>query len=74
MLSFKSLNEEPALIDVELASPEIPKFHDQNDKFMGWFCKAEQVFVCYNLDDLEKFKMVIPRLQARLCTSMVEEL
>jgi len=54
------LNEEPALIDLELASREIPKFHGQNDKFMGWFSKVEQVFACYNLHELEKFKVVIP--------------
>jgi len=67
------LNEELALIDLELASREIPKFHGQKDKFMGSFSKVEQVFACYNLNDREKFKVVVPRLQTRMSTSMVEE-
>jgi len=35
MLSFRRLNEELALIDLELASLEIRKFYCQNEKFMG---------------------------------------
>jgi len=66
MLSFRRLNEELALIDLELASLEIPKFHGQNDKLMGWFSKVEQVFACYNLGDQAKFKVVILRLRG--CT------
>jgi len=37
------LNEELALIDLELASLEIPKFYGQNYKFMGWFSKVEKL-------------------------------
>ena len=61
MISFRMLNEELALIDLELASQEIPKFHGQNDKLIGWFSKVEKVFACNNLDVIEKFKVVIPR-------------
>jgi len=50
------------LIDLELASPEIPNVHGQNDEFIGWFSKVEQVFACRNLGDQEKFKVVFSRL------------
>jgi len=63
MFSSKTVNEEVALIYLELANLEIPKFHGQNDKHMGWFSKVEQVFACYNLDGREKFKVVIPRFR-----------
>ena len=63
MLSFSGFNEELALIDLELASIEIPKFHGQNDEFVGRFSKLEQVFACHNLGDQEKFKVVISRLR-----------
>ena len=39
MLWFIRLNEELTLMDLELASREIPKFYGQNDKFMGCFSK-----------------------------------
>ena len=63
MLSFRRLNEELALIDLELASLEISKFYSHNEKFMSWFCKVQQVFACYNLNDEEKFKVVISKLR-----------
>ena len=63
MLSFSGFNEELALIDLELAGLEIPKFHGQNDEFVGWFSKLEQVFAWRNLSDHAKFKMVISRLR-----------
>ena len=63
MLSFRRLNEELALIDVELSSLGFPKFYGQNEKFMGWFSTVAQLFACYNLGDWEKFKVVISRLR-----------
>jgi len=56
MLSFSRFNNELAPIDLELAG--LKKFHGQNDEFMGWFSKVEQVFTCHNLGDQEKFKVV----------------
>jgi len=44
MLSFSGFNEELALIDLELADLEFPKFYGRNDEFVGWFSKVEQVF------------------------------
>ena len=35
MLSFRSLKDELALIDLELATLEIPKFRYQNYEFIG---------------------------------------
>jgi len=37
MLYFSMFNEQLALIDLELASLEIPKFHGQNNEFISWF-------------------------------------
>jgi len=37
MLSFCRFNEKLALIELELAGLEIPKFHGQNNEFIGWF-------------------------------------
>ena len=51
------------MIDLESAGLEIPKFYGQNEKFIGWFSKVEQVFACRNLADQEKFKVVIVRLR-----------
>jgi len=39
MPSFRRLNEELALINLELASLKIPNFYGQNEKFMGWFLR-----------------------------------
>jgi len=51
------------LVDLELASLKIKKFHGKrNNEFISWFHKVEQVFACYNLDEQEKFKVVISRL------------
>jgi len=45
MLSFKRLNEELPLIDLELASLEIPKSYGENEKFMSWFSKVDTTLV-----------------------------
>jgi len=63
MPSLSRFNEELALIALELANLDIPKFHGQNDEFMGWFSKVEQVFAYHNLGDQEKFKVVISSLR-----------
>jgi len=57
------LKEELVVIDLKLVSLEIPKFHGQNDDFVGWFSNVVQVFACYNLNDQGKFKVVVSRVQ-----------
>ena len=52
-----------ALIDFEYTSFEIPKCHGKKEKFTCWISKVERVFTCCNLDDKEKFKVVISRLR-----------
>jgi len=65
MPSFRSLEKELALIDFDYASPENPNFHGKKDEFTNWISKVEHVFNCCNLDNKEKFKVVISRLRGR---------
>ena len=63
MPSLRNFRKELALIDIELISVEIPRFHSQRDEFTAWFSTVEQVFDCYNLGDQDKFKVVISKLR-----------
>jgi len=57
--SFTISKKELALIYIELANLEIPKFRGQKDEFTTWLFKVEPVFGCYNRADYEKFTVVI---------------
>jgi len=71
MLSFRRLNKELALVHLELANLDVPKSNGQNDKFMSWISKVEQVFACYNLNDQEKFKVVD---KCNICMGILDDL
>jgi len=52
-----------ALIDFDYARLRILRFHSRKDDFTCLICKVERVFTCCNLDEQEKFKVVISRLR-----------
>ena len=64
MISFEDLRKETALIAKELANLETPKFRGQNEEFPHWISKVEEVFTRHNLEEHEKFKVVIKKLRA----------
>ena len=63
MSSFENLRKETTFIAKELASLETPKFRGQKEEFPYWISKVEQVFTRYNLEEHEKFKVVIKKLR-----------
>jgi len=63
MPSFRRLNEELALINLELASLKIPNFYGQNEKFMGWFLRWNKSLLVTTLMTEIKFTVVISRLR-----------
>ena len=63
MSSLEDLRKEVALLTMELASLETPKFHGQKEEFPYWISKVEQVFNRHNLEEHEKFKVVSMKLR-----------
>ena len=62
MISFEDLRKETVLIAKELASLETPKFRGQKVEFPHWISTVEQVLTHYNLEEHEKFKVVVKKL------------
>ena len=62
MISFENVRKETALIEKELAVLETPKFRGQKEDFPCWISKVDQVFARCNIEEQEKFKMVIKKL------------
>jgi len=42
---------------------ESQNFMAKKDEFRCWISKVERIFTCCNLDDQDKFKVVISRLR-----------
>ena len=63
MSSLDDLRNEIALITKELASLETPKFHGQKEEFPYWISKVEQALTHHNLEEHDKFKVVIKKLR-----------
>ena len=63
MISFENIRKEIALIEKELVVLETPKFRGQKEDFPCWISKVDQVFARYNIEEQEKFKVVIKKLQ-----------
>ena len=62
MISLGNLRKEIALIEKEMVILETPKFRGQKEDFPYWISKVDQVFTRYNIDEQEKFKVVIKKL------------
>ena len=63
MISLGNLRKEIALIEKEMVILETPKFRGQKEDFPYWISKVDQVFTRYNIDEQEKFKVVIKKLR-----------
>ena len=63
MSSLEDLRKEVALLTMELASLETPKFHGQKEEFPYWISKVEQVFTRHNLEEHKMFKVVVKKLR-----------
>jgi len=64
MISRGNLRKEIALIEKEMVILESPKFRGQNEDFPYWISKVDQVFTRYNIDEQQKFKVVIKSSKA----------